>query len=413
MYYTRAVASRRIQCVRACLVAMALGTVPLSARQLPAELAGAAGAVDTAARYVTAGERIERAGAPSLALTIISRSSSADRAPVIAASARQALTLLDAWLGPLRRETLTIVDAPWNSRLTGGVAPGVAVVRSRWLTTSRDRALERALIAGIAREYWIESGVAAAFANAASVYTAGRAIDAQLEGSQFHTDRYLGGFLPYSLRALMLSPIPRDARPRLRRYDEASWGGAAALHVARVIETAERDLGWAPLQQALRAVRSRPGATLDDFVALLSTQQGQDASALFAGALPGAPPMDYAVTGIDNRPNGSGFDVRVTVARVGEGAFRRPLTLETAFADGTVIREPWDGSQSAGSVDYVSVSPGVMAAIDPEVVLILDDRRANNTVRLEPLPANPLGFRLAGHWALWLQNLMLAYSSLV
>jgi len=422
MYYTRAVASRRIQCVRACLVAMSLGaapatmwlgTVPLLARQLPAELDAAAGVADRAARYTTTTDRIERASGAPIELIVISKSTAAGGAAALIESTKRAVAMLDEWLGPLRRDRLTIVDAPWNSRLEGGAQPGVVVVRSRWLTTSRDQSLARELIAGLARDYWIEAGAQAEFADAAAIYTAGRAIDAQLEGSQFHTERFIGGFVPFSMRSLALSPAPRDMRPRLRRYDEAAWGGPQAAYLARVIETAERDLGWASLHQALVTVRSRPGATIADLSSVLSEQRGYDASALFEAAGPGAGRFDYAVSELDNRPNGKQFDVRVVIERRGDAVFNRSLTLETRFADGTSVRDPWDGGQVRSAMEYTSATPAVSASIDPDIILILDDARSNNTVRLSPPPDNRLAMRLSAGWAIWLQNVMLAYTSLV
>ena len=65
---------------------------------------------------------------------------------------------------------------------------------------------------------------------ASILYTGGRAIDTLLEGSQFHSDRHIGGFLPYPVRSLALSPSARDARPRLRRYDELE----ATMQPARI-----------------------------------------------------------------------------------------------------------------------------------------------------------------------------------
>jgi hypothetical protein len=54
----------------------------------------------------------------------------------------------------------------------------------------------------------------------------------------------------------------------------------------------------------------------------------------------------------------------------------------------------------------------VSAAIDPELMLLLDVNRSNNTFAAET-PVRPLGIRLALHWMSWLQQTMLAYSALV
>ena len=87
LYYTRAVASRRIWCVRACLVAMALGSAPLSARQIPIELAAIAGRADLAADYVTTRDRYEVPGRAPIELIIISKADAVSRAAAIVGSA--------------------------------------------------------------------------------------------------------------------------------------------------------------------------------------------------------------------------------------------------------------------------------------------------------------------------------------
>ena len=54
----------------------------------------------------------------------------------------------------------------------------------------------------------------------------------------------------------------------------------------------------------------------------------------------------------------------------------------------------------------------VHAAVDPEMMLLLDVNRANNTFATAS-PIRPLGIRLALHWMSWLQHTMLAYTALV
>ena len=189
LYYTRAVASRRTQGVRTCLLVVALVSTPLSARQ----------------------DRVE--------LAVIAKAGAGSSADVIRDSATRALALLDDWLGPLAIPKLTIIDAPWRAPIDGTVPPGTVVVRSRWHAPSRDRALDREVIAGITRQYWLPFSVDRRpwFREALALYTAGRAIDTLLERTQFHADRYLGGFLSHPIRGVSLSPIARDARPRLRQ----------------------------------------------------------------------------------------------------------------------------------------------------------------------------------------------------
>ena len=285
-------------------------------------------------------------------------------------------------------------------------------MRSRWIAPARDRSLERELIAGLTRQYWTGRD---GFNEGVILYTGGRAIDTLLEGSQFHSDRYFGGFLPFPLRSLALSPAARDARPRLRRYDELDGADGAAHRAARALEVAERYLGWPAMQQALSVFRERGSGSLRDFIDVASTQRGHDVSWLFADSIREGVTFDYALGGLDSKPStGNGqFDVRLTIERRGDAVFAQSLPVETRFADGTAIRDVWDARQPQITIDYVSASPAVAAAIDPDVILILDEARSNNVITHQAQPWNRLALKLACDWAIWLQNAMLAYSGIV
>jgi hypothetical protein len=395
---------------------MALATLPLgaplSARQLPAELAAVAGASDRAASYTTTSDTYESAARSPMAIAVVAKDGAGDRVATLAAEGKRALALLDDWLGPLNIPALTIVDLPWNSRLAGSSHPGIVTVRSRWISPVRDRALERELIAGLTRQYWTDRG---SFNEGVILYTGGRAIDTLLEGSQFHSDRYVGGFLPFPLRSLALSPSARDARPRLRRYDELDGADAAAHRAARALEVAERYLGWPAMQQALSVFRGQGTGSLADFIGIASAQRGHDVSWLFSDSMREDAMFDYALSGLDSKPStASGqFDVRVTIERRGDAVFARSLPVETRFADGTAIRDRWDARQPQATLDYVSASPAIAAAIDPDLTLILDEARANNVISVQARSWNRLALKLACDWAIWLQSAMLAYSGIV
>ncbi len=103
----------------------------------------------------------------------------------------------------------------------------------------------------------------------------------------------------------------------------------------------------------------------------------------------------------------------MTIERRGDAVFAGSLPIETRFADGTTLRDSWDARQAQVTIDYVSASPAIAAAIDPEIILILDQDRSNNIFTTQPLPWNRLALKLACDWAIWLQNAMLAYSGIV
>lgn len=383
-------------------------------------------------RYAVHRETLAPPNRAPIGLVVVSKPDARQPAAAITATAAQAIAKLDDWLGAAEFTQLTVVDLPWRAAI-GGMPAGVVAVRSRWHAPARDKSLERELITGLVREYWPHAGDDW-FREALVLFTAGRAIDVVLEGSQFHADRYLGGFLAHPIRSVPLSPMARDSRPRLRRYAELTAGGPAdaavrarAAHAADALAMAERYLGWPAFQQALGEFRARGPATgsVAEFAAIASEQSGRDLAWLFVAPLEPGATFDYAVTKLESVSSSTAgqYDVRVTVNRLGSAVFgpsadaagpapARSLTVETRFADGTRIRDWWDGRAEADTLEYVSPSPAVSAAIDPEVVVLLDERRANNRVAVTQ-PWSRLAARLALDWAIWLQNTMLTYSSIV
>src|SRR5262245_63629738 len=99
---------------------------------------------------------------------------------------------------------------------------------------------------------------------------------------------------------------------------------------------------------------------------------------LFADPMRADAIFDYEVASLDNRQDGNQFGVRIAIERRGSGVFARPLPIETRFADGTSLDDWWDPRQAQSTVEYVSASAAVSTAIDPDVILVLDESRSNN-----------------------------------
>ncbi len=114
---------------------------------------------------------------------------------------------------------LTIVDVPAQAHLAGAAYPGIAITSSRLLTTRREFAAERALTVAIARQYALAFATAPQpdswFAEGLAGYFATRAVHESFEGRYYLTPRYFGGYVPHSIRAIVMSPNPLDPRPRV------------------------------------------------------------------------------------------------------------------------------------------------------------------------------------------------------
>jgi hypothetical protein len=299
--------SGRIQQLRAST--LLAGVIMTAAAASQTALDGAAAwaqAVRSSSIDAPTASRVERfvAGAEARVLT---RNSDGQRALEIitiaapqaaqslAEAAGQSVDRLSTWLGPLPGNRVTIVDVPAQAHLAGSAYPGIAITSSRLLTTRREFAAERALTVAIARQYALASATAPQpdswFAEGLAAYFATRAVHESFEGRYYLTLRYFGGYVPHSIRAIVMSPNPLDPRPRVARLAEvvepadAPWRLAHGADLDRAnkltmaLHTLERFVGWPAFQATLRAfVERTAGRTpaLGDLTAVLSEQRGAD-----------------------------------------------------------------------------------------------------------------------------------------
>jgi hypothetical protein len=129
--------------------------------------------------------------------------------------------------------------------------------------------------------------------------------------------------------------------------------------------------------------------------------------------------FDYAIDDVRSSLADDGrYESTLILARHGTGVFEldgdreRSMPVLVRFGDGTEVRDWFDGAAPSTTLVYTAKSPVVAAAVDPELMLLLDVNRANNTFAASS-PVRPLGIRLALHWMAWLQHTMLAYTALV
>jgi hypothetical protein len=88
------------------------------------------------------------------------------------------------------------------------------------------------------------------------------------------------------------------------------------------------------------------------------------------------------------------------------------MPVVVRFADGSETRDFFDGAAPSATLVYSTKAPAIGAAVDPDLMLLLDVNRENNTI-VRDAPASRLGVRLALHWMTWLQNAMLSYTALL
>lgn len=381
-------------------------------------------------------ERYTPADGPAVDLRFYLQSIGSEQSQRVVDATTSALRRYAGWFGPFPIPRLIVIDAPWNSGLSGASYPGVAVVSTRWITASRDRSLERTLLGAIARQYWsVGASAPTAFEAGLSSYSGVRGIHQELEGQNFAAYRYFGGFVPFALRAVAWSPNPSDPRPRLRSFPEIDAPDAEARQAKSALQTLEQYVGWPALQQALETYQQRlrgPGnaagsASSADLAAILKEQTGRDFSWFFTEAFRFPARFDYGVDRVSSEPspeNPGTFVTTVVLRRFGDGVFAgtneprqdlpggaRSLPVEVRFEDGTTVRDWWDGRDAEKQLIYASATRAQSVSVDPESVLLLDADRTNNTRNLKP-GFTATGARLALQWVVWLQDVMLTYSAL-
>lgn len=259
------------------------------------------------------------------------------------------------------------------------------------------------------------------FEEALAAYTGTRAIHQLLEGRNFEVVRFFGGMVPFPLRSVLLSPPMADPRPRALHFDELPVS-PEVLRMVRTLQTIERYVGWPTMAQTLTALRTTSGAQVDvaAFATILSAIRGTDLRGLIAECFRPDAVFDYAIGDVRTSATGAAVETAVIVVRQGSGVFEvgtaadpeQTLPLLLQFADGSEVRDWFDGSARSTTLVYTTNARVVSAAIDPEMMLLFDADRANNTFTTA-MSFRPLGVRLALHWMSWLQHMMLTYSALV
>ena len=333
-----------------------------------------------------------------------------------------ALQLLTEWLGPPRVASVTVRGVAATRQSAETEQPGVVVVPIRWLIFERDRSLERDVIMGLTRQFWRQNAPATPFEQGLVLYTAARAIHHLLEGSNFATVRFFGGLIPFPLRSVLMSPPVADPRPRAWPFDDVP-ADAGVLRIVRGLQTLERYVGWPTMAQTLAAMRTTHQDAVDAnaFASTLSTVRGTDVTALVLECFRLDAVFDYAIANVQSSASGDGlYETSLTIVRPGSGIFEvageghheRSMPVLVRFADGTELRDWFDGAAPSSTLVYTAKSPVVQAAVDPEMMLLLDVNRTNNT-SASASPIRPLGIRLALNWMSWLQQTMLAYTALV
>jgi len=139
----------------------------------------------------------------------------------------------------------------------------------------------------------------------------------------------------------------------------------------------------------------------------------------FNQAVYGTQVLDYSVDSIASDPvqwwlpvkdDDKNVDYLTTVYLRRKGDFILPVTVEVVFADGTRLRDQWDGVDRWKKLTYTRKSKIVSAEIDPDHTVLLDKDFFNNSItnRTDAIPRKKLADlllaaeQLAAQLAAWI-----------
>jgi hypothetical protein len=319
---------------------------------------------------------------------------------------------LDHWLRPFPQEALLLDEVPWYDPRVATVLDARVYVPTKRLAAARDRAAGRALVFGLAHLYWPVQATPSAFSAGARDYIATRTIHDQFAGTHYFTIDWLGGFASYAIRPVVLTRNAHDHGPPVRHFPETTEGP----DVRRVVDalfTLEQYIGWPTLQYAVSNwLAADPSASsVEAFEQSLAEASGRDLRWFTRPAFDREQRFDYALSDLTVSQNAEDWrDVAVTVSRLGAATF--PVEVLVVFDDGTRIRERWNGRDANVTFKYRSRAPATAAIVDPDLVLLLDEERANN-VRVLSAPWHVPGVRWTLQWATWLQNVLLTTTAFI
>lgn len=405
----------------------------------------------TSPHYVEHRRTFTHAGLPRVEMRLLLQPEHSGQEDRHFSATAAALRHYGEWFGPYPYPQLTIIDPAWGTGFGGMEYPTLFTAGTRWLAPRGTSEPEGVTVHEAGHQFW--------FGLVSSHETDDAWMDEGLNtfsearvGSLTHqpdyrVERFFGGFLPWQLRDVALSRATDynglDGYRRAGRGDIQAtpsfryWPGT---HVATTyfktalwLHTLERHLGWERLQPAMqryfmqwRFGHPRPA----DFFAALTAGTGEDLGWFIQQVYRTTAVFDYAVDTLSSEPvrtqgvrparladapvaidrTADGYRTTLVVRRLGDGVF--PVDVRVRFADGSEVRERWDGRGAWQLFQYDRPARAVSAEVDPDRVLLLDVARTNNSRTLDPR-----GPAAATHWArqwmVWVQDLLLQMAVLV
>jgi len=341
---------------------------------------------------------------------------------------RATLRSYGEWFGPYPYDHITIIDPAWQSEADGMEYPTLFTAGSNWLSPRSTLDPEGVTVHECGHQFWYGIVGNNEFEHAwidegLNTFSTARVMDETFSPG-FRSSRFFGDFIPwvfYDLRQTRETTGDRmDGYRKAASTDvpsTASWRYAPATgrsltynKTAVWLHTLERYIGWRRLQRGMSLFFARSAfhhPKPDQFFAAINEGAGRDLTWFFDQVYRSSVVFDYAVSQLTTaRVDGGRMHTEVTVQRLGDGLF--PVSILVTFADGSTVRERWDGRERWKLYTYDRTTAAVSAEVDPDQVLLLDLNRVNNS-RTMTSAAPKAARQWSGRWLIWLQDLTLTY----
>lgn len=374
---------------------------------------------------------------------------------------KAALRTYGTWYGPYPYGQLTIVDPAWESGSGGMEYPTLFTSGTRFFNPFGGGSPEGVTIHEAGHQFWyglvgnnevehawLDEGLNTFSTERAAVET---------YGPDLHVERYLKApgtdwrpFLAWMFPDLPSTRLEMSGMGRFRqngardvmatpsyRYDPRTASSITYSKTAIWLLTLERHLGWDTLQPILSTFFERGRLRHPepaDFIATANeialARRGENLDWFFDQVYRGSAVFDYGIDRISSVPvppegfvekegalafvkredEPGRYRSEVVVRRYGDGVF--PVEVLLVFADGTEVREKWDGRDRWKSFVHEGPSKLDRAVVDPREVLALDVDRTNNS-RLAKSASKLAATKWASKWMLWLQDRLQTFASFV
>jgi hypothetical protein len=345
--------------------------------------------------------------------------------------------------------SLTVVDPGWPESPVRSVDENTVAAPTRMLAPASTMAPEASVTRAIGAAFWrrvLSCGAdAGPWVEGLSRFTSTPVVASQFVVQQmppaysYAEERYFGGLIPWVLRVPLRNATVGNGsadyllNPRVDVRSTTTDAGrpGRVARTALALGTLERWVGaptWDAVLAEFAAERWTRCPSPEDLRQVAARVTGLDLSWFFTQAFASDRVFDYGVERLTSEPvakGSSAYRTTLVVRRYGDATFSgtaaprlgpfesgRGIEIRVTFGDGSVRVDHWDGRDAEKSFVYETPSPGRSAVIDPDQVILLDVNQTNNSWTIES-SAPGAATRWTARWALWLQDLLLTYGSLV